>query len=246
MRCFLKYGSLAALLTVSIPAGAEYPVIDASALEKATQQLSEMKKQLEELQAFNDKLQAQLNAIGEAGQITVPLFNMAKVGSQLRQDAQCLIPDLSKLMPSVSFEDINFGSICEAASAYRQTLWVDPVTKRNLRYSERQKLREELEQRRENILVDITSKALAQGDIAADTALQLNEAADEHERNVQATTQSNERLNLIPQGQVMIARGIAQQNQILATMLKLQAAFIMKAGVPVDSIVVEEDEEGGN
>ena len=246
MRRFLKYGSVAALLTVSIPAWAEYPVIDASALEKATQQLSEMKKQLEELQAFNDKLQAQLNAIGEAGQITVPLFNMAKVGSQLRQDAQCLIPDLSKLMPSVSFEDINFGSICEAAAAYRQTLWVDPTTKRSLRYSERQKLREELEQRRENILVDITSKALAQGDIAADTALQLNEAADEHERNVQATKQSNERLNLIPQGQVMIARGLAQQNQILATMLKLQAAFIMKAGVPVDSIVVEEDEEGGN
>ncbi|NMM46488.1 hypothetical protein HH303_18500 [Rhodospirillaceae bacterium KN72] len=243
MRRFLKYGSVAALLTVSIPAGAEYPVIDASALEKATQQLSEMKKQLEELQAFNDKLQAQINAIGEAGQIAVPIFNMAKVGSQLRQDAQCLVPDLSKLMPSLSFEDVNFGSICEAASAYRQTLWVDPETKRGLRYSERQKLRKELEQRRENILVDITSKALAQGDIAADTALQLNEAADEHERNVKATRQSNERLNLIPQGQVMIARGLAQQNQILATMLKLQAAFIMKAGVPVDSIIAVEEEE---
>ncbi|NMM43929.1 hypothetical protein HH303_05545 [Rhodospirillaceae bacterium KN72] len=243
MKHLLRSGVAAALLIVAVPASAEYPTHDAVAIEQLRKALEAANKQIEQLTEMVSTLQSQLDAVGAAGQITLPVFNMAKIGSQLRQDAQCLLPDLTKLMPSLDFEDISFGSICDRSSVYRQTLWIDPSDKNALPFGEQTDLRAEVNTRRENILVDVTSKALAQGDMAADTAVQLNEAADEYETNVRATQQSNERLNLIAQGQVMTARALAQQNQILATMLKLQAAFIMKAGVPVDSIIAVEEEE---
>src|SRR3546814_6689206 len=54
------------------------------------------------------------------------MVNMDRLASRLRQDAQCLAPDLQKLMPDVEYDDATFGSICAAGDAYRKSLWLDP------------------------------------------------------------------------------------------------------------------------
>ena len=72
--CLTRAALLAAALVLpALPAGAEYPVIDATAIEKATQQLNKLQQQLDVLNETRDKIQAQINAIGKMGQITQDL-----------------------------------------------------------------------------------------------------------------------------------------------------------------------------
>ncbi|GAB6053085.1 hypothetical protein JCM17960_34990 [Magnetospira thiophila] len=231
------------LLAVASPARAEYPVIDTTAIGKLTDQLSKMQQQIDKLTELSKKAQEQLNALGKMGQITLPLINLAKVGRDLRQDAQCLVPDLSKLMPSVEFEDMDFTSICEAGDAYRQTLWIDPKTITAKPWEDQEKARKAVEVRRDNMIVDAASKGLGQGDVAAQGAEALNKAAGELETAADAAKDQNDRLAVIAKGQVLMARAMAQQTQILAQLLKVQSAYVMKAGVPLDSRLAGDGEE---
>src|SRR3546814_5511426 len=107
---------------VVLPAQSLDQVIDQAAIGKLVDQINALKQQLAELQKANGLLNDQLNALGRAGQISVPMVNMDRLASRLRQDAQCLAPDLQKLMPDVEYDDATFGSICAAGDAYRKSL----------------------------------------------------------------------------------------------------------------------------
>src|SRR3546814_17745830 len=92
-------------------------------MAKLVNQIKKLQDQLTELQKANGLLNDQLNALGRAGQISVPMVNMDRLASRLRQDAQCLAPDLQKLIPDVEYDDATLGSICAAGAAYRKSIW---------------------------------------------------------------------------------------------------------------------------
>lgn len=131
----LRIAALAAAIAVGVPvaAYATYPVIDTSAIAKLSDQLSKMQQQIDQLKQHTEwltklsaQVQDQLDAVGRLGKIALPLLNMEKVANQLLRDVQCLKPDLSRLMPGLRPEELDFGSICEGRDLYREMLWYDP------------------------------------------------------------------------------------------------------------------------
>lgn len=244
-RTALRLSALLLTLILGLGAArAEYPVIDKTAIAKLIDQLNKLQEQINQLTDIANKAQTQINAIGRMGQITIPMINMAKIGRNLNRDMDCLLPDLARLMPKVEFEDLDWNSICEAGDAYRKSLWIDPEEIRDLPWDEQEKTRKEIDERRENLIADATAKGLGQGDIGNKGAADLNDAAGQLEAAADAAQNENTRLAVIAQGQVLIARGLAQQNQILAQLLKVHSAYVLKAGLPPDSVLAGEEEEG--
>lgn len=213
---------------------------------KLVEQLTEMAKQLDEFKKISTATQENIDAIGKVGQIKLTTFNASKLASQMRQDAQCLIPDLSKLMPNVEFEDMNFDSVCGAGQAYKETLWLDPKKVKKMSGEERLKKITQIEARRENILVDAATKGLAQADTYITEFEITSKAVDDVAAAAQSATNQNERLAAIAQGQVVTARATLQQTQILAQMLKIQSALAIKAGVPVDGLTPKKSVKKAN
>lgn len=230
---------LLSLILLATPgvAWAAMAVIDSSAIAKLTNQLSKMQEQIQVLTGISDRVQKQIDAVGKMGKISLPILNAAKLASQIQRDVQCLKPDLSKLMPGIDLEDMDINSVCEGAPVYEQTLWVDPEKINKMpNWSDREDSRRQVERRRQAVLKDAVTKGMAQADVSTKDVEQTNRAANELESSVASATTSNDRLQTIAQGQVLIVRALAQQNQILAQQLKVQSATTMAIGVPVESL----------
>ncbi len=237
---------IALSLNIAAPqtATAAMAVVDAKAIAEAKKQITEMKKQLEELKQHSDFLQEQLSAIGNAGKIAIPIINASKLASQLQKDATCLLPDLSKLMPDVDFDNVDFGTICATGDAYRTSLWVSPKALKKLPISEQVKKLAEIASRRENILVDAASKGMGQADIGQKAAADFNKAATEIVNAADQAEDTNTRLAVIAEGQAVMIRAQAQTNQLLAQQLKVQSAFAMAAGVRLQNDLAEKEDDG--
>ncbi len=219
-------------------------VIDEAAITKMIDQINQLKKQLDEMVKMNKALQDQINAMGRVGQIAVPSINLGRITSRLRQDAQCLAPDLSKLMPDVDFENADWASICQAGDAYRQSLWLDPNQVRTMSWDKQSQKRREIQTRRFNMGVDVASKAIGQGDIAVKGAEDTNKAVSELEAAMDAATDQNSRLAVIAKGMAINARATAQQTQVLAQLLKVQSTWFALTALPPDSKLAGEGSEG--
>lgn len=229
---------LLSLVLIGVPnAFADMPVVDITAIARLREQLTKLMEQIQELQKVNQQLQEQINAIGRMGQISLPIVNATKMASRIRREVDCLKPDLSKLMPNVDFANADFGSVCEAAPAYRQALWVDPAELSKIpNWKDRAAKREEVEKRRERMLADSASKGIALADTAIKATEEQNKAADELATSAQAATSQNDRLAVIAQGSAVNARITAQTNQILAQLLHVQSLMALQMGVPTESL----------
>ena len=75
--------------------------------------------------------------------------------------------------------------------------------------------------------------------------IQNQAAADELEQSANAAKTQNQRLAVIAKGQAALIKAQAQTNQILATLLKVQAITAIKMGVEFDSDLVQELKEQG-
>ncbi|MBT4888732.1 MAG: hypothetical protein HON65_04170 [Rhodospirillales bacterium] len=244
LRAFLLSSIFIAGLPVT--AWAAMAVIDSAAIGKLSNQLTKMQEQIDAVKDVSDKVQEQIDAVGKMGKITLPTFGLDTLGSAIRRDLQCLKPDFSKLMPSIDFEDVEINSVCEGAPIYRDTLWVDPEEIAKLpTWEAREAAEKNVLERRERIFTDAITKAMAHADVAAKDVEQTNKAATELEGSLASSSTSNERLQVIGQGQIIIVRALAKQNQILAQLLKVQAAFALKAGVPVEGLADPDQKEGG-
>ncbi|WP_341702085.1 hypothetical protein [Ferrovibrio sp.] len=233
-----------AVLAHTEPALPAMQVIDEAAITKMIDQINQLKKQLDEMVKMNKALQDQINAMGRVGQIAVPSINLGRITSRLRQDAQCLAPDLSKLMPDVDFENADWASICQAGDAYRQSLWLDPNQVRTMSWDKQSQKRREIQTRRFNMGVDVASKAIGQGDIAVKGAEDTNKAVSELEAAMDAATDQNSRLAVIAKGMAINARATAQQTQVLAQLLKVQSTWFALTALPPDSKLAGEGSEG--
>ena len=248
------------LLASMIPVQAQMAVIDTAAIGKWSEQINAMTDQTEisteQLSGINDiSLSAKdtVDAIGKAGSITLPFANMVKLGSQLRRDAMCLLPNLEDLMPDLSFEDLSWNGICQSADLYRQSLFMeeddgqagDNDTPRQSLARTRAK-HNAVRDRRTALLQDSVLKGLSGGDIGVKSSEELLDASDELESSAGGATTQNERLAVIARGQVLIVQALAQQNQLLAQLLKVQSMEALEAGLSLEqaanALAVDEQE----
>jgi len=240
-----------ALFVVIVPtvAYAAWPVTDATAIVKATEQLNKMQEQLNKLKEqtewltkLSSQAQDQIDAIGAMGKITLPFLNLQKIASKVLSDVQCLKPDLSELMPELRMEELKFGSICEGRNVYKDMLWYDPDkigpekgeeegTSRD-KWERQKKAREVVDSRREAIVKETASTGMAQGDLAAtDTAKTNEQAVKDLETSAKEAEDERTRLAVIAQGSVLQNRQLVQQNQLLAQLLKVQSTMLMTMSV---------------
>lgn len=245
MSWFIAGCVFAVAMSWAVPkAWAAMKVIDIPSLAKHSEAINTARQSLQQVVQVKEEIQKTVDAIGEFGTIILPLVDLAKLGSQLRRDAKCLLVDWENMFPSLEFENLDFPSICEASAAYLQALWMDPNALEGKTWQEVETLRVELERDRAIFFQDLTSKALGQGDVAAVSATEMEKATRELEASAKGAQNQNERLAVIAQGQVLLADGIAQQNQILAQMLKIQAATAIEIGTSKEQIVSGEGDGG--
>ncbi|WP_413208339.1 hypothetical protein [Rhodospirillum sp. A1_3_36] len=238
-----------ALIVAPGVAWATYPVIDVKALAEAARQLNALKEQillikkeienttqiLTVLKDVSNLVQEQIDAIGELGEIPVPVLNVIKMTRQLQRDAMCLKPNLEALMPSLDMDDINLASICSARTAYADTLWFDPAKAKEMTWEEQDAARREVLKRRQRVLRTAAVDGLAQAAVqTAATADQADQAVGELERHAKAAKNVNSRLAVLNQTLLLIARQYATQTQLLASTLRIQAAQATMSTVDQD------------
>ncbi|MAO55952.1 MAG: hypothetical protein CMM61_09650 [Rhodospirillaceae bacterium] len=228
-------------------------MIDSAALAKLTEQISAMQKQFSELTKqtgwlteMSGQLQSQLNAIGEMGQISIPSLNLGNVANKIKRDLQCLAPDFASLMPSLNFDEMDFGSICDGRAFYKEALWFDPDQVRNSdaykdlppeqiwRVLDRE--RAAVDSRRQAVAKEVAAGGMAAGDLAAtDGAEDAEKAASDLESKAKAANTHQERLAVIAQGEVLTNKQLVQQNQLLAQLLKVQSTMLMHMSTTVEN-----------
>jgi len=221
-------------------------VVDASAIQKLTSQLNELKRQFEELARINAQLQDQIRALGAAGRISLPMLNVERLGRQFRRDLSCLTPDWQALMPRVDLDEVNLGSICGRTAFFRSTLFVD---RERLRRAPGPAARTEelrrVKERRVAVLVDAVTKSLSQADQNQEAVEELADATDDLERTIDTAETVNDRLAAIAQGQAVVARAQALTVQILAQMQRADAAFYLNTATSIEDTPPDAEGEGG-
>ena len=258
-RTSLKYSlltfSVITTMVVNTPVSSNMTVFDptvhaelSTILAESEQQVALLQEKLdkatEQLQRVNEISQAAqstIDAIGNAASITLPSINLNKIASQLKKDMQCLMPDLDGLMPSINFQELEFGSICEASNAYQSSLfaeWSDKEESENGESFTRNEIIERqdaVRDRRQALLQDVVVKGLGQGDIGNQASTELLEATEELKQSAEAADTMNKRLAVLIQGQIMQTQATAQTNQLLSQLVKIQAMTAMQIGLPLDA-----------
>lgn len=239
--------TLSVLILISSPRLSRAVGIDIGPIvAKLTEQLTEMTKQLKEFKKISTAAQDQINAVGKVGQISIPTLNSARLGAQIMQDAQCLAPDFSKLMPNVQFEDLNWNSVCQAIPAYKQALWLNPELLKTFKSpQERLQMNGEIKDRRERMLDDAVTKSLALAEVTRKDAKKENDVAKEIERNSEIAQTSREQFAVTAKSQAALLRSMTKNNQLLAQTLELQALMALHMGLPVESLLPPVPKEEG-
>lgn len=243
-------------LSFQQPALSAWPVTDAQAIVKATEQLNRMKEQLDKLNEMKKQIDEQIKIIGSYGKITLPIINIANMGNQLKKDMQCLKPDWEELIPGINFEEQKF-SLCDRSRFYRDNLWVDPVKvggesvfgvpgqSSAIDHIKWQKERQRVRMVRQAVLHESVTNAMAQADKAIENTKENSEAIDDLQGMVDGAQTDQDRQAAIAQGQVVLARIGNQRNQTLAQLLKVAAAFAMEAGIPLERYGVDLEKTEG-
>lgn len=228
---------------------AEYPTIDMTAIRELGKQLQELKKQyqaeLDQLQelkqsvAFLDDITGFMSEVRDAtgliGAISLPITTLESMSAQAKGNLSCLIPDTS-MKWGMKFEDLNLGSICETSSRYRAALFADDKALEGLTFAEQEAHRDQAVNNRTALLEDTSSRALAHADVALKQSDELTRSADQLQSDLKAAKTLQDREHVNAQIGVAQLRGQAQQNQILAQMLKLQSALAVSLGLPVNKV----------
>jgi len=241
---------LSAALTVTAPAalGGGMPVFDGTLLGQAVEQLKSMQEQIKNQLAQLNELKQQVsflneisglmdevsNAIGKITHITLPIPNLDKIKGQIKSDARCLMPD--GVGWGIKFTDLNFRSICDTSTKYREALFLSRDRLKKLSFTEQEAAGREVSTRRSALLADTSTRSLAQADVQMKQAEELNSTADSLQSALGNAETVQDRLHVIAQTEIAQTRAIAAQTQILAQMLKLQSAVAIKAGLAPDSV----------
>lgn len=244
-------------VVLAVPAAqAAYAVLDSAMVAKAAEQIKELKSQvateLEQLGKLKEsvgfltdiaKFAGDVSdAIGTIANITLPIPNIEKMRAQIKSDMRCLMPEGVKW--GIKFEELNLASICETSSKYREALFVDQKKLMRMGFNEQEAARRIAAAHRTALLEDTALRSLAQGDVQLQQADKLTSAADDLQTALGGATTVQDRLHVQAQANILQARAAANQNAMLAQMLKLQAAAEIKAGLPADKVAEITGEDG--
>lgn len=251
--------AVAGLLVLGVPAAqAAMAVFDSAAVAKAIEQLKELKaqlatemEQLAELKqqvSFLNEITGFVNdlsdSVGDIISISLPIPNILQMAAQINSDMRCLMPD--GMSWGIELSDLNLASICETSSKYRDALFVNDDELSSEAFVKSEEAWAKINERRTALLEDTAVRALAQGDVQLQQASEINEAADQLQDDLAGAKTVQDRLHVTAQAQILHARAMASQNQILAQQLRLMAIAEIKKGLPpskVKEITGEEDEE---
>lgn len=247
--------AIAGMIAAVPVAQATYAVLDSTAVGKAVEQIKEMKAQLatqlEQLTqlkqsvSFLSEISGFVNdvsdAIGSVSNISLPIPNINKMAAQIKSDFRCLTPDGPGW--GINFTDLNLASICETSHRYRDALFIGQDKLAQMPFNEQAAARHLAQARRRALLADTAIRGMAQADVQLDQARKLNEAADDLQSSLNSARTMQDREHIQAQALILQARGTASQNQILAQMLKLQAAGEIMSGLSPDFVTEATGEE---
>ena len=216
---------------MSFVAWAAQPVFDLQGSKDAVDQLNTMKEQIEVVKETNAAMENTLTAVGSAATITLPSFDDLK--RQIIRGAQCLLPDLEYLMPSVEFDNVDIGDICRRSNVYKETLSLDTSDLVSLTPAQRETRRNQVRTRRKTLFTNSVFNSTAAGDSGIEESTKLLETADSLSEQMNAATNMNERLAVIGQIQIAQLQATAQTNQLLAQQLRLESLYYTQFGLDV-------------
>lgn len=220
-----------------------------SQLVKEFQQLKEQYKLMEEqyktaIEAKN-LAQDHINAVGKAGSITLPNLKSLNVGKFIENSLKCLAVDWRQIIPDIDMKNINLNSICEARDFYRNTMWIPGQDWFNMNNRERVSATQKIRKRRDDLLRQVITDNLSHGDVSTYENDNMIEAIKVIENNGRNAQTSNERLAVMLDALTLQLRATTETNKLLAQKLKLQATLALHAGIPVND-VLEEFEQDNN
>ncbi|MGH0004353.1 hypothetical protein ACQU0X_30155 [Pseudovibrio ascidiaceicola] len=243
------------LALMSAPGFAARPVIDIKAIAEAKKQIAQMKEQIKTLKEQLDVVKDvragvdnTLKSIGEVSSISIPSINFGDITGQIMSDNSCLVPDFESLMPDVSFDEMDMGSLCSRSDAYQNALASEPETMDKLTWEGKREVQTRVKQARLNTVADASFKGLAQADMAQENAVKTLEAAQEL-KGAGANAQTvNDRLQVLIEVNSALLQSQSQTNQLLAQMLKVSSALTIHQGVPFESGLAKDDmkKKGGS
>ena len=223
-------------------------VFDATSAAKLSEQLNSMREQTDKLGEITqqgvdlkNKVQDQINAIGKASKITLPMTNAASLMRSLEREAMCLLPNVDGLFPKVRFEELDLSSICSARRSYSDAAWFDPEKLlkklgRTPTWLEERPYRESAKTFREKLTKDSISGALASSHIVGKkVGPETRRTIDELESAEAGATNLQERTTVTNRLLVPLNRQVEQQIRLQAENNKLLAVLAMQ-GEPLDGL----------
>ncbi|KZL20422.1 hypothetical protein PsAD2_01465 [Pseudovibrio axinellae] len=243
------------LALISVPAFAARPVIDIKAIAEAKKQIAQMKEQIKTLKEQLDVVKDvrsgvddTLKSIGEVSKISIPSINFSDITGQIMSDNSCLVPDFEGLMPDVSFDEMDMGSLCSRSDAYQNGLVAEPKDMTSMTWEEKGKVQAGVKKARVNTVADASFKGLAQADMAQENAVKTLEAAQELKSEGAKAQTVNERLQVLIEVNSALLQSQSQTNQLLAQLLKVSSAQSIVQGVPIESELAKDDmkKKGGS
>ena len=216
---------------MSFVAWAAQRVFDLQGSKDAVDQLNTMKEQIEVVKETNATMENTLTAVGSAATITLPSFDDLK--RQIIRGAQCLLPDLEYLMPTIEFENVDIGDICRRSNVYKETLSLDTSDLVSLTPAQRETRRNQVRTRRKTLFTNSVFNSTAAGDSGIEESTMLIELADSLSSQADAATNMNERLAVANEIAIAQLRATAQTNQLIAQQLRLQSLYYTEFGLDV-------------
>ncbi len=218
-------------------------VTDTKAYQQLIAQLNKLTTMIESINEVSKFAKDTVKAIGEFGRIVVPFTTLKNIGDQLKRDAKCLLPNLEDLMPSLELKGVNF-SVCGGKNIYKEALFMNEENFNKLSTPEQNRIVREIQKFRQNILNDATMSGLSQSDIAQKNAKTHLNAAEELEALGNAAMDERTQAAIKIKGLALIAKGQAQANQLLASLLRVNSSIgIMLGGDVFSDIVKEKNKE---
>lgn len=246
-----RWLGLVVVLGLGLPTAAiaAYPVVDelgiAKLLEIKRQIMEEVKLATEQVKILTDSLSflkdinGAINdvfaAMGEMSTIKLPITSLPSIKRQAEANWRCLT-QMGDLAPDLDFDDIDFGSLCGARSAIRAAYFLDPVALSKLSMPQQNSQRQVVQQRREKLVADAVSEALAASTAAQKKTLtDMASTLDQLQGALDRAKTVNDRLAVI--GQIELARyqGDINDYALQASMLRLQGAMALRQ-IPVSSL----------
>ena len=237
---------------------AAQPVIDMTSAGKLSEQLNSMREQTDKLTEITqqgvdlkNKVQDQINAIGKLGQVSLPMTNIDSLKRSVEREAMCLLPDISKIFPRISFKEFDLSSVCTARKSYSEALFFDlekleKTLGRAATWEDQKRASLAIDQTRRQLMRETSSSSLAAGHVmSAKIGPETRRSIDALEAATGNATSLQERLAISNKQTSLLLRQMERQNSILSEIRTLMALQLTALTSSAAETLKQQQKEGG-